>query len=106
MVGRRGMIDSVMPSDSTESFEPEIYEIWDIVKRVMDAQLEIISQFPGHGELRHRVMDYEILFYVLPDTENALVAIVPGLANKGLIAVNMENARRKIQKIREEEDIA
>jgi len=104
MVGRRGMVDSVMPSDGTDSFKPEVYEIWDIVKRVMDAQLEIISQFPGNGELTHRVMDYEVLFYVLPDTENALVAIVPALANKGLIEVEMERARQKIQKILEEEE--
>ena len=104
MVGRRGMIDSVMPSDGTDSFKPEVYEIWDIVKRVMDAQLEIISQFPGNGELTHRVMDYEVLFYVFPDTDNALVAIVPGLANNGLIAVHMENARRKIQDIRSKEE--
>jgi hypothetical protein len=48
------------------------------------------------------MQDYEALFFVFPDTENALVAIVPALANKGLIEVEMENARREILKIMEE----
>lgn len=102
MVARRGMIDSVMPSNGTDSYKKGVYDLWDVVKEVMDAQLEIISKFPGHGgELTHRVMDYEILLYVLPDTENALVAIVPALANKGLLEVELENARRDIIKILE-----
>jgi len=45
------------------------------------------------------LQDYEALFYIFPDTENALVAIVPALSNKGLIEVEIENARRKILKI-------
>jgi hypothetical protein len=51
-----------------------------------------------------RLQDYEVLFYVFPDTENALVAIVPALANKGLLEVEMENARREILKIMGEKD--
>jgi hypothetical protein len=38
---------------------------------------------------------------VFPDTESALVAIVPALANKGLLEVELENARREILKIME-----
>lgn len=105
MVACRNMV-SVEPSGGTDSYKPEIYKIWDIVKRTMDAQFEVIAQFPGFGELTHQVMDYEVLMYVFPDTENALVAIIPSLANKGLIGIHMENARRKIQKIREEEGLA
>jgi predicted regulator of Ras-like GTPase activity (Roadblock/LC7/MglB family) len=63
---------SVMPSDDNDSFKPD------------------------------QMQDYEALFFVFPDTENALVAIVPALANKGLIEVEMENARREILKIMEE----
>ena len=48
------------------------------------------------------MQDYEALFYVFPDTENALVAIIPALANKGLLEVEMENTRREILKIMEE----
>lgn len=100
MVARRNMI-SVMPSDGTDSFKPEINEIWDIIKRAMDDVFMIISEYSGVGlgEMEFRLQDYEVLFYVFPDTENALVAVIPALANKGLIAVEMENARREILKI-------
>jgi hypothetical protein len=49
--------------------------------------------------MEFRLQNYEVLFFVFPDTENALVAIIPALANKGLIAVEMENARREILEI-------
>jgi hypothetical protein len=49
--------------------------------------------------MEFRLQDYEVLFYVFPDTENALVTIVPALANKGLLEVEIENARREILKI-------
>jgi hypothetical protein len=52
----------------------------------------------GLGEMEFRLQNYEVLFYVFPDTENALVAIIPALANKGLLEVEMENARREILK--------
>ena len=100
MVARRNMI-SVMPSDGTDSFKPEINEIWDIIKRAMDDVFTVIGEYSGVGlgEMEFRLQDYEVLFYVFPDTENALVAIVPALSNKGLIAVEMENARREILEI-------
>jgi len=106
MVGRRGMIDSILPSDGTDSFKPEINEIWDIVRRTMDSQLSVISEFSQVGlkRLNFQLQDYDVMFYVIPDTENALVAIVRALANRGLIAVEMENARREIIRIREEEE--
>ena len=54
--------------------------------------------------MEFRMQAYEALFYIFPDTENALVAIIPALANKGLIAVEMENARREILKIMKENE--
>ena len=100
MVARRNMI-SVMPSDGTDSFKPEINEVWDIIKRAMDDVFIVIGEYSGAGlgEIEFRLQDYEVLFYVFPDTENALVAIVPALSNKGLIAVEMENTRREILEI-------
>lgn len=98
MVARRNMI-SVMPSG--EGFKPEVNRIWDVIKRAMDEVFTVIGQYSGAGlsEMEFRLQDYEVLFYVFPDTENALVAIVPALANKGLLEVEMENARREILKI-------
>ena len=100
MVARRNMI-SVMPT--AEGFKPEVNQVWDIIKRAMDDVFGVIREYSaaGLGEMEFRLQDYEALFYVFPDTENALVAIVPALANKGLIEVEMENARREILKIME-----
>lgn len=103
MVARRNMI-SVMPSG--DGFKPEVNQIWDIIGRAMDDVFTVIAQYSGAGlgEMEFRLQDYEVLFYVFPDTENALVAIVPALANKGLLEVEMENARREILKIMGEKD--
>ena len=100
MVARQNMI-SVMPSDDTDSFKPEIHDTWDIIKRAMDDVFVVIREYSevGLSEMDFRLQNYETLFYVFPDTENALVAIIPALANKGLIAVEMENARRSIVRI-------
>jgi len=98
MVARRNMI-SVMPSD--EIFKPEVNQIWDNIHRAMDDVFGVIGAYSqiGLGEMEFRLQDYEVLFYVFPDTENALVTIVPALANKGLLDVELENARREILKI-------
>lgn len=101
MVARRNMI-SVMPS--REEFKPEVNQIWDNIHRAMDDVFGVISVYSqiGLGEMEFRLQDYEVLFYVFPDTENALVAIVPALANKGLLEVELENARREILKTMKE----
>ena len=95
MVARRNMI-SVMPSG--DGFDTEVMSIWDIIKRAMDDVFGVIREYSqaGLAEMEFRLQDYEVLFYVFPDTENALVAIIPALANKGLIEVELENTRREI----------
>jgi hypothetical protein len=102
MVARQNMI-SVLPTVGTEGFKPEIYETWDIIHRAMDDVFNVIREYSqtGLGEMDFRMQDYETLFFVFPDTENALVAVIPALANKGLIEVEMENARREILKVME-----
>lgn len=103
MVARHNLI-SVMPSGN--GFKPEINQIWDIVKRTMDGVFLVISEYSqtGLGKMEFQVQDYEVLFFIFPDTENALVAIIPAFANKGLIQIDMENARREILRIRDEEE--
>ena len=103
MVARCNMI-SVMPS--SDSFNTEVMSIWDIIKRAMDDVFGVIREYSqaGLGEIEFRLQDYEALFFVFPDTENALVAIVPALANKGLIEVEMENARREILDIMKKQE--
>lgn len=105
MVARQNMI-SVLPTEGTEGFKPEIYETWDIIHRAMDDVFNVIREYSqtGLSEMDFRMQDYETLFFVFPDTENALVAVIPALANKGLIEVEMENARREILKVMEDQD--
>lgn len=104
MVARHNMI-SVMPDQ--ERFDPQVMQIWDIIKRAMDDVFGVIREYSqaGLGEIEFRLQEYEALFYVFPDTENALVAIIPALANKGLIEVELENARREILKLIEDQEI-
>ena len=103
MVARRNMI-SVMPSG--DGFKPEVNQVWDIIKKAMDDVFNIIRDYSqaGLGEMEFRLQDFEVLFYVFPDTENALVVIIPALANKGLIEVEIENARREMLKIMKESE--
>ena len=98
IVARQNMI-SVMPDQS--KFDPQVMELWDIIRRAMDDVFGVIREYSqaGLGEMEFRLQDYEVLFYIFPDTENALVAITPALANKGLIEVEMENTRREILEI-------
>lgn len=107
MVARQNLI-SVMPSDGTNSFKPEINPIWDIIHRAMEDVFAVIRSYSqaGLGEMEFRLQDYEALFYIFPDTENALVAIIPALSNKGLLDVELENARREILKIMNSEEAA
>ena len=104
MVARHNMI-SVMPDQ--ERFDSQVMEIWDIIKRAMDDVFGVIREYSqaGLGEIEFRLQDYEALFYVFPDTENALVAIVPALSNKGLIEIEMENARRQILNIMDQKKL-
>lgn len=103
MVASQTMI-SVMPDQNL--FDPSVMEVWDIIKRAMDDVFIVVKEYSqaGLGEIEFRLQDYEVLFYILPDTENALVAIIPALSNKGLIDVEMENARQEINNIRNKQE--
>lgn len=104
MVARQNMI-SVMPEQ--DRFDPEVMEIWDVIKRAMDDVFGVIREYSqaGLGEIEFRLQDYAALFYIFPDTENALVTIVPALSNKGLIEVELENARLEILNLMEQKEI-
>jgi len=105
MVARQNMI-SVMPTAGTEGFKSEVHEVWDIIHRAMDDVSNVIREYSQTGlqEIEFRLHDYEVLFYVFHDTDNALVAIIPALANKGLLEVEMENARREIQSMMDQQE--
>ena len=100
MVARKNMV-SVMPD--TSKFNPEIMDVWDIVSVAMKNVFAVIEEYASVGldVMEFRLKNHSVLFFVIPNTDNALVAIIPSLANKGLIEVEMENARRRIVEILE-----
>jgi len=100
MVARKNMV-SVMPD--TSKFNPKIMDVWDIVSLAMKNVFAVIEEYASVGldVMEFRLKNHSVLFFVIPNTENALVAIIPSLANKGLIEVEMENARRRIIEILE-----
>ena len=107
MIARRNMV-SVIPD--TSKFNPKIMEVWDIVSIAMKNVFAVIEEYASVGldVMEFRLKNYSVLFFVIPNTDNALVAIIPSLANKGLIEVEMENARRRIVEVldrKEEESV-
>jgi len=90
------------PSGGFESFKPGINEVWDNVQQAMRYLFLAIGEGRGITEMNFNICGYEALLYVLPDTETALVAIVPNLCNKGLIDVALDQARQEIKKIFDE----
>ncbi len=98
MVVRKNL-EGIVPI--TENFKKEIVGIWDILKNTMDEFFEIIGQYSKYGldKVYFELGKYDVMFFILPSSDTALVAIVPALANRGLLEVEMENARRRIIEI-------
>lgn len=94
-------LEGIIPSQ--EKFKKEVKEIWEVLQEIMEEVFIIIEKYGkygyGLGEIYFRVLDYEVMFFILPDSDTALVAIVPSLANRGLIEIIMEKGRREIMKI-------
>lgn len=103
MVARRNMI-SILPTGGVDSFKPGARQVYRGVKNSMENLFLAMGENKGIKKLTMEINEYEVLMYVLPGTEVALVAIVPGLSNMGLIDVELERARQKIQKIKELEE--
>ncbi|RLF37972.1 MAG: hypothetical protein DRN00_04065 [Thermoplasmata archaeon] len=103
MVARKNMV-SVIPD--TSKFNPKIMDVWDIVSLAMKSVFAVIEEYASVGldVMEFRLKDHSVLFFIIPETDNALVAIIPSLANKGLIEVEMENARRRIVEILKREE--
>lgn len=98
MVAQHGL-EGIVPL--TEEFKNEIMPIWEILKNTMDDFFLVIKQYSEYGldKVYFELGDYDVMFFILPGSETALVAIVPALANRGLLEVELENARRKIIQI-------
>jgi predicted regulator of Ras-like GTPase activity (Roadblock/LC7/MglB family) len=98
MVVRKNL-EGIVPI--TEEFKAEITEIWSMLKDTLNEFFDIISHYSKYGlnKIYFELGKYDVIFFILPGSDTALVAIVPALANRGLLEVEMENARRKILRI-------
>ena len=96
MVAMKGM-DGIIPD--MEKFKIRNTGIWEMLQRTMDEFFDIIEAYQEYGldKVYFELGDYEVIFFVMQNV--SLVAIVPALANRGLLEVEMENARRDIIKL-------
>ncbi len=95
MVAQRGL-EGVVPI--SDAFRTEIMPIWEILQRTMDEFFTIIKTYGelGLDKVNFELGNYDVMFFIIPNSDSALVAIVPALANRGLLEVELENARRRI----------
>lgn len=100
MVVRKG-IEGIIPPE--KKFNKKIKEVWGILQETMGPFFEIVGRYSRHGyglnELFFTVMNYEVIFFVLPESDTALVAIIPALGNRGLLELALHKARGDIVKV-------
>lgn len=98
MIARHNMI-TIMPD--TDKFNNKIKDQWDILKNTMDDIFIVINKYSQKGlnEIEITLNQYNMFFYILPETENALVTISPKNIDKKQIQNQTNNAREKILKI-------
>lgn len=96
MVAMKGMEGIVPPM---EKFKIKEIGIWEILQKTMDEFFDIIGAYQEYGldKIHFELGDYDVIFFVMQDV--SLVAITPALANRGLLEVELENARRDIMKL-------
>jgi hypothetical protein len=95
LVARKNL-EGIVPI--TEDFKREVMGIWEVLKDTMDEFFDVIEKYSRYGldKVYFELGEFDVLFFILPSSDTALVAVVPALANRGLLEVEMENARRKI----------
>ncbi|OYT40640.1 MAG: hypothetical protein B6U86_03755 [Candidatus Altiarchaeales archaeon ex4484_43] len=94
VVAKRDMM-GVIPD--TKRFNPDVIDIWEILKDTTNKFFDY--SVAGLDKVYFELRDHDVLFFILPGTDTALVSIVPALANRGLLEVEMENARRRIMEV-------
>jgi len=98
MVARKNL-EGIVPM--SEKFKQEIMPIWEVLKNTMDEFFDVIKHYSEYGldKVYFELGKYDVMFFIIPGSDTALVAIVPALANRGLLEVELENARRRIIQI-------
>jgi predicted regulator of Ras-like GTPase activity (Roadblock/LC7/MglB family) len=84
----------------TEKFKLRDPAIFSLLQTTMNDFFTVIEKFSSQGldRVYFELGDYVVLFYLLAG-DTALVSITPAFSNRGLLEVEMENARRRIKKL-------
>lgn len=101
MVARKGL-QGIIPNN--DKFKIKDVGVWKILQETMDPFFEIIARYYSYDldKVDFELGENVVIFFTLK-SDVALVCITPALANRGLLEVEIENARRSILKIVEEE---
>lgn len=75
--------------------------LWNLIKDTTDKFFDASEHFYHYGlsKIYFELGDMEVIMSFI-GIRSALIVIVPTLANKGLLEVEIENTRRQIQKLR------
>jgi len=97
MVAAKNLEGGIGPIVQPE-YDSQLRGIWDALEKTMNEFFRVIEHYSAYGldKIYFELGEYDVIFFIFPDTDTALVAIVPALANRGLLEVELENARRRI----------
>ncbi len=103
MVVRKNLEGIVPPR---EEFKADASEIGDVLKDTMNEFFDAIKRYSKYGldKVTFEMGKNDVMFFILPGSDTALVAIVPAMANRGLLEVELESARSRIIKILETDE--
>ncbi|MFH1228815.1 MAG: hypothetical protein V1678_00125 [Candidatus Aenigmatarchaeota archaeon] len=78
-------------------------DLWNLISETTDKFFEIATNFYEYGvnKIYFEIGDYDVILTLIEPTIGLLV-IIPTLANRGLLEVEIENARRQIVELRKE----
>lgn len=89
-----------MPPVYPSSIKIRDLSTWGLIANATTKAFGLIDSFMivGIDRFYLNLRDYETIFFLI-DVNTLLVVVIPPLANKGLLEVEIENARRKIRQI-------
>ncbi len=76
------------------------FELWETFKRTIDEFFKVYRTFSGYNmdNITFELSEYEVILSFI-SADMALITIISSLANRGLVEVEVETARRDIKKL-------
>jgi len=87
---------------SSEGIKLKNLALWELIKGLTGDLFSISKELYAHGLTKSyfELKEHEVIMSFLGPT-TALIVVIPSLANRGLIEVEMENAKRMILEVME-----